>query len=301
VAHDLHPEYASTLYGRDVPANAHVAVQHHKAHIASVLAERGAWDRRAVGIAFDGTGYGEDGQIWGGEVFRGSLAEGFTRTSHLRTALLIGGDAAARVPVQCAAGFLAQLEDLPDLQQPPFGFPQRYIDSLHLARARIRRFETSSMGRLFDTVAALCGFTREISFEGQAAMWLEHLAQKSMQRDAYGFPVTEECLDFRPLLATIVEERLKGKDPAVIASRFHHAVARAAWKAAEGTCEANSIDLVVLSGGVFQNELLLSLFASLSRSSALEVWSNGVVPTNDGGVSFGQAAMASLGSINRNA
>jgi len=133
VVHDLHPEYASTGFARSLPGD-HAAVQHHHAHVASVLAERGAWDRRVVGVAFDGTGYGEDGAIWGGEIFVGGLGGGFARAAHLREAALPGGDAAARFPVHAAAGFTAQLGGLPDLDAAPFGFPPRYRRARELVR-----------------------------------------------------------------------------------------------------------------------------------------------------------------------
>ncbi|MDQ2817812.1 MAG: carbamoyltransferase HypF, partial [Candidatus Eremiobacteraeota bacterium] len=187
VAHDAHPEYASTAYAATLPGR-HVAVQHHRAHVASVLAERQDWHTPVVAASFDGTGYGDDGSIWGGEVFSGSVAAGFVRVASLRPALLPGGDAAARFPVQAAAGFLAQIGNLPDLCAAPFDFPGRYRQALQLVQKRVRTFETTSVGRLFDTVAALLGFTREISFEGQAAMWLEHLAQSGDAVPAYDFP-----------------------------------------------------------------------------------------------------------------
>src|SRR6185312_15391194 len=126
-------------------------VQHHRAHIASVLAEQGAWDRRVIGVSFDGTGYGDDGTIWGGEIFIGSIADGFERVAHLRAAPLPGGDAAASCPVQSAAGFLSQLGDPRDFTAKPFSFPARYSQSLELVRTGVRCFLTTSMGRLFDT------------------------------------------------------------------------------------------------------------------------------------------------------
>jgi len=129
VAHDLHPEYASTAHAGGMAAARRVAVQHHRAHVASVLAERKAFDRRVLGVAFDGTGYGDDGAIWGGEFFVGSIGDGFTRVAHIRPAVLAGGDAAARYPVQAAAGFLTQVDQAPDLSSAPFFFPQRYREA----------------------------------------------------------------------------------------------------------------------------------------------------------------------------
>ena len=126
VARDAHPQYRSTALAATFGGAETVAVQHHRAHVASVLAERGAWEQRVLGISLDGTGYGDDGTIWGGELFVGSIRDGFERVAHLRPAALVGGDAAARHPVQAAAGFLEQLDELPDLARAPFDFPPRY-------------------------------------------------------------------------------------------------------------------------------------------------------------------------------
>ncbi len=194
-----------------------------------MIAERGAWETEVVGVAFDGTGYGEDGTIWGGEIFTGSVARGLTRVAHLRSALLPGGDAAARFPVQAAAGFLYELDGLPDLTAPPFGFPPRYRFAREMIAKDVRTFRTTSIGRLFDTVAALLGFTREITFEGQAAMWLEHLAAGA-SRDpkakrgtaaAYAFPLVDGELDYRPLLRAIIGDVAGGRDAGAIAFGFH--------------------------------------------------------------------------------
>lgn len=295
LVHDCHPQYASSLHAIELPARTRIAVQHHRAHVASVMAERQAWDRRAVGISFDGTGYGDDGTIWGGEFFVGSVTGGWKRVLHLRPAVLPGGDAAAHFPVQCAAGFLAQIDYLPDLLAAPFDFPERYVASRMLLESGVRVFETSSVGRLFDAAAALLGFTREITFEGQAAIWLQQMALQASAVRPYPFPASEGTLDFRPLLSAIVRDRIRGRNPCEIARAFHAGIARGLWRAAEQLCESNSIELVALSGGVFQNELLLAEVRSCATRSDLEIWTNRVVPANDGGISLGQAALAANG------
>ena len=188
LAYDSHPQYASSSHALALGIPQRLAVQHHRAHIASVLAERGEWEKRVIGVSFDGTGYGDDGSIWGGEIFLGSVKDGFDRVGHLRSASLPGGDAAAQYPVQAAAGFLSQIEGLPDLTAPPFNFAQRYLQALDLVQKNVRTFPTTSIGRLFDTAAALLGFTREITFEGQAAMWLEQLACTVPLTEPYPFP-----------------------------------------------------------------------------------------------------------------
>jgi hydrogenase maturation protein HypF len=299
VVHDCHPQYASTTHALELPAEQVHAVQHHRAHVASVLAERGAWNKKVVGVSFDGTGYGDDGSIWGGEVFVGSVAEGFARVAHLRSATLPGGDAAAQNPVQAAAGFLAQVDDLPDLKLEPFSFPERYRSSLELVKKNVRCFATTSMGRLFDTAAALLGFTRPISFEGQAAIWVEQLARKALTTDSYPFPFIGKELDFRRLLQRIIEDRCRGRNVTEIARSFHRGVAIGLFECVVATCGSHTTDTVVLSGGVFQNELLLAEFHALAGS--LHIWTNSAVPANDGGISLGQAALAAFGRFDEDA
>ncbi len=296
VAHDLHPQYASTLEAMGLQCARRCAVQHHRAHIASVLAERQAWDQHVIGVSFDGTGYGDDGTIWGGEFFTGSLREGFLRALHLRPAMLPGGDAAARFPVQSAAGFLAQIDRLPDLSGPPFHFPERYEHARQLLRADVRSFPSSSMGRLFDAAAALLGFTREVTFEGQAAMWLEQLARCARPTRGYSFPVDGTTLDFRPLLQSVILDRDGGRETAVIARAFQQGIADGVSAAILRLCHACSTDVCVLSGGVFQNELLLEDLKAALKPAGVRLWTNSAVPPNDGGISLGQAAMAALQS-----
>jgi hydrogenase maturation protein HypF len=289
IAHDAHPEYASTAYARAMPGE-HVAIQHHRAHVASVLAERGEWTRDVLGIAFDGTGYGDDGTIWGGEFFAGSVRDGFIRVAHLRSAPLPGGDAAARFPVQAAAGFLSELSDLPDLTAAPFEFPARYQHARAMIAKNVRVFRTTSMGRLFDTVAALLGFTREITFEGQAAMWLEHLATAGTETAPYEFPMRDGELDYRPVLAAIVSDRSHGRDAGAIARAFHMSVVDAVVRV---DAELGRGRPLAASGGVFQNWLLVE---SLHARFGTALWVNRNVPANDGGLCVGQAALAAIGS-----
>ncbi len=152
--------------------------------------------------------------------------EGFERVAHLRQAVLAGGDAAAECPVQAAAGFLAQLDGLPDFAAAPFLFPARYRNALELIRKDVRTFPTTSMGRLFDAAAALMGFTRDITFEGQAAIWLEQLARSAPLREGYPFPFAGGQLDFRPLLHGVIEDRVRGRDVREIARAFQRGVAQ---------------------------------------------------------------------------
>jgi hydrogenase maturation protein HypF len=297
LVHDLHPEYFSTVRAGTLPVQQRYSVQHHRAHVASVLAERGEWTKRVVGVSFDGTGYGDDGSIWGGEIFVGSVREGFQRVAHLRPAALAGGDAAARNPVQAAAGFLAQVDGLPDLLALPFRFPHRYRSALSLVHKKVRTFPTTSVGRLFDAAAALLGFTREVTFEGQAAIWVEHLARIASVTEAYPFPVDGNELDFRPLLQSVARDRARGRDLGEIARSFQRGIAQGLWDALALICGNHALDTVVLSGGVFQNELLLEDLKSFLPDRSLQIWTNHAVPPNDGGISLGQGALAAFGQF----
>jgi hydrogenase maturation protein HypF len=298
LVHDCHPEYVSTIYAAALPVQESRAIQHHRAHLASVLAERAEWEKRVVGVSFDGTGFGDDGSIWGGEIFTGSLECGFERAAHLRTAALAGGDGAAQYPVQAAASFLAQINGLPDLSQPPFNFGSRYQEAMQLIHRDVRTFSTTSAGRLFDAAAALLGFVRESTFEGQAAIWLEQLARGASNSSTYPFPTTDETLDFRPLLDAVVRDRLRGRAIPEIARSFQSGVAAGLVRVVVQLCRRRAIDTVVFSGGVFQNELLLQNIRSLLEPHRLAIWTNHAVPPNDGGISLGQAALAAFGNFN---
>jgi len=294
LAHDAHPEYRSTVHASRLAAAEKIPLQHHRAHVASVLAERGAWEQKVLGVSFDGTGYGDDGGIWGGEFFVGSLVAGFERVAHLRQAALPGGDAAAQYPVQAAAGFLAQIEDLPNLTDAPFSFPGRYHTALQLVQKNVRTFPTTSTGRLFDTAAALLGFTRDITFEGQAAMWVEHVAHGAGSVEPYPFPFVSGELDFRPLLHALAIDRRKGRDASEIARAFQVGVADGVARAIRSLAADHRVNLIVLSGGVFQNEMLLEDLKLKLKDSGLELWTNQAVPANNGGISLGQAALAAF-------
>jgi hydrogenase maturation protein HypF len=294
IAHDCHPQYASTLHALALPSAQTCAVQHHRAHVASVLAERGAWDETVVGVTFDGTGYGDDGTIWGGEIFIGSVLRGFDRVAHLRQTALLGGDAAARYPVQAAAGFLYELDHLQNLAGPPFNFGSRYQAVRRLTDQGVRTFETTSMGRLFDSAAALLGFVRGATYEGQAAIWLEQLAKGAPNSDPYPFPFSDGELDFRPLLSSVIQDRMRNRPTREIARAFQCGIAQGLFASIRTICAENGIPTVVLSGGVFQNELLLQDLKPLLENEHLQVWTNHAVPPNDGGISLGQAALAAF-------
>ncbi len=294
LVHDLHPAYPSSRFAT-LLGGPRLAVQHHAAHVASVLAEHGAWDVPVLGFAFDGAGLGDDGSVWGGEVFHGSLDGGLRRVAHLRPGYLPGGDAAARTPVQAAAGWLEALGDdvWERVTRPPFGLPP---ERLRLARRLIATGlnapRTTSVGRLFDTVAALTGFHRTMTFEGQAAIALEAQARFAPPVDPYPWPFDGRTWDHAPLLAAVLDDVEAGASTPVVARRFHEALAQGVVDAALALRPEHPFEGVALSGGVFQNLFLLDSIAA--RLDALDIrhWLHTRVPTNDGGISLGQLALA---------
>jgi len=293
VAHDRHPQYASTQFALSLPARLHLAVQHHRAHLASVLAERESLTTRVLGVAFDGTGFGDDGAIWGGEFFVGSVRDGFVRVANLRPAPLPGGDAAAVWPVQAAAGFVAQLKDVPELEQT-FRLPRRYAQAQKLVNNSLRTFTTTSAGRLFDAVAALLGFTEQVTFEAQSALWLEYQATTAEEAVVVPFEYADGQLDWRPALRAVIGARLEGQNVSAIARGFHIGLAKGVSQGVTTLCAEHGVRTVVLTGGVFQNQLLLSNVNEWLTRRGLTVWGNRAVPAGDGGISLGQAAIASL-------
>jgi hydrogenase maturation protein HypF len=224
----------------------------------------------------------------------GSIRAGFDRVSHLRPAALVGGDAAARHPVQAAAGFLDQVET-PDLTRGPFDFPSEYARSQRLLERRTRIFSTTSAGRLFDAAAALVGFTRAVTFEGQAAMWLEWLARTAPEVEPYPCPALDREIDWRPLLRATVKDRMRGRDPGEISRAFHTGLASGLVEATAALCRDHGVNTAVASGGVMQNALLLERLATGLEHQGIVLLVNHLVPPNDGGVSLGQAALGALG------
>ena len=293
VAHDLHPDYLSTTYALAREGVEHVAVQHHHAHLAAVLAEHGERGP-AVGAIYDGTGYGTDGTVWGGELLAGDL-EGFDRAGALRSVRLPGGDRAVRQPWRMACAWLVAAQDSEPAPLPGIE-PRTWHAVAQLARTGLAAPLTTSMGRLFDAVAALCGVRTEVTYEGQAAVELEAIADPS-ERGAYPLDVADGVLDARPTVLAVAADVSAGVEPAVVGARFHRAVAQATAQACAEIAGARGLDTVVLSGGVWQNRLLLGLTLALLRDGGLRVLVPERLPPNDGAISFGQAAVAAALSL----
>jgi hydrogenase maturation protein HypF len=292
VAHDLHPDYLSTSYALERDELEPLGVQHHWAHLAACLAEHGETGR-AVGAIYDGTGHGADGTSWGGELLIGDL-RGYERAGHLLAVPQPGGDRAAREPWRMACAWLAAIGPEPE---PPAALrahvePARWSAVAEMARTGFSAPPTSSMGRLFDAVAALCGLRAVCRYEGQAAIELEAVASDG-DHGAYGIGVGPELvLDPRPALHELLADLAAGASVGVVSSRFHAGVAQATATACARAASNAGLGSVVLSGGVFQNRRLLTETAARLEALELRVLVPERLPPNDGGVAYGQAAVA---------
>jgi hydrogenase maturation protein HypF len=304
IAHDLHPDYFSTQWARQAADSSSVElvpVQHHHAHLAACLAEnevRGP----ALGVTWDGTGYGTDGTVWGGEFLWGD-ASGFERVAHLRPFRLPGGEAAVREPRRAALGVLwehfgpkaLEWEDL----TPVAAFsPSEHRLLQRMLERGVNSPVTSSAGRLFDAVAALVGLCQKMRFEAQAAMMLEYAVDETVM-DAYPLSVTNEpmtndqplILDWGPLLEALLADLRRGMPVEVMAARFHNALVEGIVAVAR----AVGAERAALSGGCFQNRILLERAYHRLTEAGIRVYVHQRIPPNDGGISLGQVAIAAEG------
>jgi hydrogenase maturation protein HypF len=305
VAFDLHPEYLSTKYARELeetglPA---VGVQHHHAHAASCLAdnERPAGER-VIGVAFDGTGYGTDGAVWGGEFFEGSLGRGFRRRAHLEYAPLPGGSAAIRQPWRMALAQLISLYGEEDTLKLPLAAVREAGERnarliARLVEHKLNTPPTSSAGRLFDCVAALLSVPGSIrtTYEGQAAIELELVANGPTNR-TYPFSLRPEAgtwiVETHEVIAAVVKDLLSGRPAPAISATFHRTMAEIIVATCNELRTENGVTTVALSGGTFQNMLLLTQTITLLKENQFVVYTHQRVPTNDGGLALGQAILA---------
>lgn len=298
VAHDLHPEYLSTKAAGELGLET-LAVQHHHAHVASLLVEHGRVSP-VIGIAFDGLGYGPDGTLWGGELLLADLA-GYQRLGHLGVVAMPGGAAAIREPWRMTAAHLAAALGDELACSIVATIDARAEAVVALARSRGCPM-TSSAGRLFDAVAALLGCRARITYEGQAAIELEMLASSVAPNVApsYRCSLIEApdglVIDPTPMLAELVAELRAERPRELLAAGFHAGLAHGAAGAAARLAASCGVDTVALSGGVFQNQRLADLVAADCEAAGLLVLRHHLVPPNDGGISIGQAAIAAAAS-----
>lgn len=290
IACDLHPDYATTNWARRA-GQPMVQVQHHHAHAVSLLAEHGRIGTPMLAVAFDGTGYGTDGSIWGGEMLMVTDPASFTRIGHLKQFALPGGDAAVRRPGRIALDLLhrAGIDWAPDIPAVAgLSDRERHVLAQQIPRG-IGCVPTSSMGRLFDAVASLLGVCQEVTYEGQAAIELEHLARGG-RAVPMELSVTGAVVDPVPLIADLVHGLRAGIPAADLAAGFHAAVIAATAQAVRQS--ASGIGTVGLTGGVFVNQVLREGLRTKLMDNGFEVLTHAVLPCNDGGLALGQAVIA---------
>lgn len=301
IACDQHPDFLSTRYAnimadkRRLPL---IEVQHHHAHLAACLGENQLpLDKEVIALCYDGTGYGTDGAIWGGEILVGN-ALSYQRMGHLEYMPLPGGDLSIKKPYRIAIAYLHALGLDPTSSLPPFSYcseEEREIIKTQV-ESRLNTINTSSMGRLFDAVAALIGIKEEVSYEGQAAIELETIADP-VENGHYNYAITNGIVSLGSIFGSIVDDLKAGQSKERISARFHNTIANLSYSAIVNIMERTGFDTVVLSGGVWQNSLLLDLTANLLEKNKINTKIHTKLPPNDGCISFGQSIIA--GSITK--
>jgi hydrogenase maturation protein HypF len=300
IAHDMHPDYFSTKWALTQKGVRLVGVQHHHAHIAACMAENRI-DGRVIGLALDGTGYGTDGQIWGGEAMIAGYSS-FERVAHFAYVALPGGAAAIREPWRMAVSYLAQTFgndflglDIPFVQKLE---PRNAKLILQMVSQRVNSPLTSSCGRLFDAVAALIGIRQVVSFEAQAAMDLEMLGRSSTDTHGYCFEIRRHDghwqIDTSPVFRAIVEDLRRKVCAETISRRFHNGLVETLVGLACLLRQESALNRICLSGGTFNNLLVFDLLIDKLKLKGFEVFAHAEVPTGDGGLSLGQALVAAL-------
>lgn len=302
LACDLHPEYISTKFAQEYKKKLGgraqlIPVQHHHAHIASLMIEQGIKDT-LIGVSFDGTGLGSDGKIWGGEFLIANFSS-FSRAAHLQEIPLPGGEQAIKEPWRMALSYLKASYGK-DFYPPVHKWlkriePHKVSLVNSLIEKKINSPLTSSMGRLFDAVASIIGLRDEVNYEAQAAIELEMLAD-SQEKGDYPFEIfpkgEELIIDAGPLIRAVVDDLNEGKRRGIIAARFHNSVSSIILKTCQLLREKRGLNRVALSGGVFQNMFLLERVFPLLKKAGFETYTHQYVPANDGGISLGQAVIA---------
>ena len=302
LAYDLHPNYLASRYildrakAEDIPA---VGVQHHHAHIASAMAEHGfGGEEKVIGFSFDGTGYGPDGAIWGGEVLVSDY-DGYDRAFHLDYTPLPGGDRAVREPWRFALAWLDKAsipwdEWIPSVVHGS-SLTDPFLDPLELLRRQldsgVNCLPTSSIGRLFDAAASLMGLRHKVNFEAQSAIELEAIVDK-MELSAYTINLEGDLIDPRQMLADLLADVKNNVPLPVVAARFHNGLAQTVLEISQDIRRNSGLHQVVLSGGVWQNVALLARTIPLLKREGFEITIHRQVPANDGGLSLGQAVIA---------
>lgn len=301
IACDMHPNYASSEYAYNSPLPK-IQVQHHHAHIVSCLVENNI-NKKVIGIAYDGTGYGIDGRIWGGEFLLCNNKE-FTRLGHLDYIKMPGGDKAVKEPWRMAVAYIYKIfkskiwkECSSDTQMREILiklYGNKAINIISMIEADINCPETSSMGRFFDAVSSLIGIRNHITYEGQAAIELEAAAsKKSLDFYDYDIPLSEGyILKPEKIIVGIIKDKLIGEEASIISDKFHNTIIKCSKDMCNLIRKDTGVNEVALSGGVFQNSYLLKNLINELENEKFTVYTNKLIPTNDGGVALGQIVIA---------
>lgn len=292
IAADMHPGYYSTQYAQQTGLPL-ISIQHHHAHIVSCMVENNI-SHKIIGIAFDGTGYGTDGKIWGGEFLLCDYYD-FTRAAHLSYTNMPGGDSAVEEPWKMAVAFMYKsMPENRSIINEFYGAKAEVI--MKMIDKNINCIETSSMGRLFDAVSSILDICHKVSYEGQASMELEALIEGKDYSCAYGYDIKNEesslIIDTKKLINDIVIDKIRGVETPLITQRFHNTIIAFSIDICKVLRKRYNIDEVALSGGVFQNSYLFKGISKALLKHNFKVYTHGVVPTNDGGVALGQLIVA---------
>ncbi len=310
IACDRHPEYLSTKYAKEIFERSKadlklIQVQHHHAHVASCMAENGIESDKVIGVVFDGTGYGDDGNIWGGEFLLADF-QGFQRRAHFQYVPMPGGEMAIKEPWRMVVSYLYRIygDDLLETEFIKRMDMDKCRTLVKMLKQSLNCPLTSSVGRLFDTVSSLLGIRDRINYEGQAAVELEMIAEEGRenQNEVYEYEVTERdgifIIDPRLIIREIIDDLQRGISTSLISVKFHDTLARITGEVCDLIRRENELDKVVLSGGVFQNMFLLEHTFRLLKEKGFKIYTHHRIPPNDGGISLGQAVIAD--SIARN-
>jgi len=299
VVYDLHPDYLSTQYALSISELPKVGVQHHHAHIVSTMVENGI-SGDVIGVALDGTGFGTDGTIWGGEFLKVNFRD-FTRMAHLKAVPMPGGTMAIKEPWRMAMVYLSDVfgEEVKKLKIDlikRINF-EKWDILCQTVQKKINAPQTSSMGRLFDAISSILSVRDEAHYEGQAAIELEMIANPD-QRDIYPFHIEKGkspmVIDPAGIIRGVVSDLMEGIHRSLISGRFHQTIARLIIDTCEAVRMISGLNRVALSGGVFQNMILLTSVTRGLRQSGFEVVTHQLVPTNDGCISLGQAVIGHM-------
>jgi hydrogenase maturation protein HypF len=298
LVHDLHPDYLTTQVAAAQDELPTLAVQHHHAHVVSCMAEHGLKDK-VLGLALDGTGYGEDGTVWGGEILVADETS-YQRVAHFEYVPMPGGEKAIKEPWRMAVSYLWATfgDEIFHAELPlPIKWGRDQIEVLvHMMQRGLNSPLTSSCGRLFDGVAALAGLRDRIAYEGQAAIELEQCLEQTTEKYRYEFKEVGEKLLLSPtaIFRQVYEDAVSGVEPPLISGKFHQTLIEMFSEASLHLCELHGLNRVVCSGGVFQNIFLLENLEERLARSGLEVYTSELIPANDACISLGQAVIGAM-------